>query len=445
MPENTNTNKVALETFPDATAHNTEVAQKLAAQDISGQNMAPVDSGDAADALDALAKSAEESAKKAAEAPTEEKPAENTPPAKTEAEIAEAKAAADKIEADRKRAEALFKDSPTLAPNASPKSAESFAAIKIKAAQEVAKLEAELEKLRKENAEAAERLKNTAPPEALKELEDHRTWRAKLDIESDPKWKTFDKDVETTREFIYAQLQRSKVTTPEIIAEIKKHGGPENVKMDALFAAIADPALQRTVESKIADIEQRKFEKSRAIEAAKTNVTEYVAERTKAAEAAAVQHNTATQKHLGELTKSLSWFTEKPIDPKAPEADRKSAAEHNEFVKTTKGHLEAAMKDDSPEMRAIMLTATAQLFYLQKEHAALKSGSEVDKKTIADLTAKLDKFKQGSVTRIRESNAPTNAPAPVSKKDDFNQSAGDALDNLRKQVTEERERAAANK
>jgi hypothetical protein len=33
----------------------------------------------------------------------------------------------------------------------------------------------------------------------------------------------------------------------------------------------------------------------------------------------------------------------------------------------------------------------------------------------------------------------------VSKKDDFNQSAGDALDNLRKQVTEERERAAANK
>jgi hypothetical protein len=114
-------------------------------------------------------------------------------------------------------------------------------------------------------------------------------------------------------------------------------------------------------------------------------------------------------------------------------------------VKTTKGHLEAAMKDDSPEMRAIMLTATAQLFYLQKEHAALKSGSEVDKKTIADLTAKLDKFKQGSVTRIRESNAPTNAPAPVSKKDDFNQSAGDALDNLRKQVTEERERAAANK
>lgn len=445
MPENTNTNKAALETFPDATAHNTEVAQKLAAQDISGQNMAPVDSGDASDALDALAKTAEESAKKAAEAPAEEKPAAQTPPAKTEAEIAAEKAAAEHAEADRKRAEALFKDSPTLAPNASPKSAESFAAIKIKAAQEVAKLEAELEKLRKENAEAAERLKNTAPPEALKELEDHRTWRAKLDIESDPKWKHFDKDVETTREFIYSQLRRSKIVTPEIIAEIKKHGGPENVQMDKIYAAIADPALQRTVESKIADIEQRKFERERAIESAKANVTEYVAERTKAAEQAAVQHNTATQKHLGEITSKLTWYNEKQIDPKASEADRKSAEAHNAFVKTTKEQLGVALTDDSPEMRAIMIAGMAQLFYLQKIDAGKTAQIATLEKSLAEATAKLDKFKQGSVTRIRESNASPNAAPPVQKKDDFTQSAGEALDALRKQVTEERERAAANK
>lgn len=438
----TENTEVKVEGFPDAAAHNAEVAQKLAAQDIMGHNNAPRDTGDASGALDALAKQAEEDAKKKAETAPEKKEDETVTPAKTDAEIAAEKEAAERAEADRKRADELFKDSPGLPAGASPKSSESFAAIKVKAAQEISKLQAELEKIRADKATLEESAKNQAPPEALKELEDHRAWRAKLDIEADPKWKEFDKAVTSTQEFIYAQLRESPKMTPEIIAEIKKHGGPENVKMDSVFAFVDDKDLQRTIEAKIADIKQKKFEKSQAIEVAKTNISEYIADRQKSAAAQMTNHNTATEKHLAEITKKLDWYNPKTVDPKADEPTRKSVEAHNSFIATTKTQLQAALQDDSPEMRAILIAAAAQLFYLQPAHKTATAELEALKKTHADVVAKYDKLRNGSVSRLRDSNAPADArPAAVKDSDRFTQSAGEALDNLRKQVTEERARA----
>lgn len=429
----------------DIAAHNAEVAAKLAAQDIMGKNNAPVSDGSASNALDELQKQAEEAAakeKSAAEAP-----------AKTPEELAAEKKATDDAAAkakeadeERARAEALFKDAPSLPSGASPKSSEAFTAIKVRAAQEISKATAELEKLRADKAKLEEQVKNQASPEALKELEDHRTWRAKLDVEADPKWKEFDKTVATTKEFIYAQLARSPVITPDIIAEIKKHGGPENVQMDKIYKAIADPALQRTVESKIADIEQRKFEKAQAVEAAKKNINEYVAERTKAAEASLTEHNTATEKHLTEITKSIEWYKEKPIDPKAEESVRKEAAAHNAFLAETQKNLKAALTDSSPEMRAIMLAGMAQLFRLQAIHPSVVAERDALKKANEELQGKYDKLRNASVSRLRESNAPTGGKMTEVKpkeSDQFTKSAAESLDDLRKQVTEERERAAA--
>jgi hypothetical protein len=431
--------------FEDPAENNAAVAQKLAAQDILGQSMAPKDDGSASSALDALAKSAEETKKKADEAPPVEDKKTPEELAKEAEATKVAEAAAKEAEKERARADELFKDSPGLPPGASHKSAESFAAIKIRAAKEIAAREAELEKLRKEHADAQEKLKNTAPPESVKELEELRQWRAKLDIEADPKFKEFDKTVEQTREFIYSQLSRSPVVTPEIIAEIKKHGGPENVQMDKIFAAIKDPTLQRTVEAKLADIEMVKFSKNKAIESARANVAAYVEERSKSATQALTNHNTATEKHFGELSGNLKWLSDRPVDPKADEATRKGAEEHNAFVATTKQNLAAALKDDSPEMRAIMLAGMAQLFYLQRVHDGTIAENEGLKKSLADVTGKYDKLRQGSVSRLRESGAPpggSTTPA-ANPSDQFHKTATQSLDDIAKQVMEERSRVAA--
>jgi hypothetical protein len=441
MPEEIKPN----EGFSDVEKHNAEVAAKLAAQDITGRTMAPTETADASDALDKLAKQAEEGDKKKDEAPPPE--SEGKTPEELEKEKADKEAAdreAAEKEAHRKRADEIFKDTPGLPPGASPKAGESFSAVKIRAAQEIAAREAELEKLKKENAELLEKTKNAVPPETLKELEDHRQWRAKLDVEADPKFKAFDKTVAETHEFIYAQLKKSPVITDEVIDAIKKHGGPENIQLDKIFAAVKDPVMQRLIEAKIADIEQAKFNKAQAIEAAKKNIGEYVTEREKAAVENATRHNTITEKHFNELTGTLEWYKEKPIDPKAKKEDQEAAQAHNKMVTETRANLAAALKDDSPEMRAIMLTGMAQLIYLQKVHDGSLKEIEGLKKSLADITAKYDKLRQGSTTRLRESlEIPGNKATTPAPKDQFNTPAGDALDNLRKQVTEERERAAS--
>ena len=431
----------------NALEHNAEVAAKLSAQDISGHSMAPKDTGDAGDALDALAKAHDEEAKKKSEdaaTPPEPKPSDEPDPAK----VAEEKAAAEKLAAEhevtKKRADELFKDSPGLPPNASPKSSESFNAIKIKAAQEVARYEAEVEKLRAEKTKLEEQTKNQAPPEALKELEEHRQWRAKLDVEADPKFKAFDKTVAETNEFIYSQLKRSPVVTDEVIEAIKKHGGPDKVDMARIFEAVKDPSMQRLIESKLADIEMTRYAKTKAIEETKKNLGEYLTEREKVATASATAHNSATEIQFKSLADKLDWYKEKTVDAKATPEERKAIEAHNAFVAETRGHLAAAVKDDSPEMRAIMLAGMAQLFYLQKVHGGVAAKLTAAEKAVVDITAKYDKLRNGSTTRLRENVELTGGKPPAPKpSDQFTKTAAEALDDIRKQVTDERERAEA--
>lgn len=434
----------------DVTQNNAEVIAKLNSQgtDTSGANPAELQaSGDALDAL-AAAVTAENTEQPAVvEDPAPESDA--APVVDEAAKAAADAAAAEKARVDAERAETLkksedyFKDSPALPPNASPKSSEAFSAIKIKAAQEIAARDAQLEEARKKLAEAEEKLKAGPDTEILRELEDHRQWRAKLDVEADPKFKEFDKQVASTQEFIYAQLKKSPAITDAIIESIKKHGGPEYVDMGKIFAAVKDPTLQRIVESKVADIEMAKHNKEQAIKEAKTNINQYVEQQRKAYQENVGKHNQVTQEHFTKLQAKLPWFAEKPVDAKADEPTRKAAEAHNAFVKEVKTQLDGALHDDSPEMRAVMLTGMAQLLYLQKVYVSTQAQFEATKTKLAEAEAKLAKFANASVNRLRETGA-----APGGRNDtkpkglDLSVHAGDALDNIAKQITEERARKA---
>lgn len=448
--------------FVNPEKHNQGVAQQLLKQDLIN---APAETGPAGDALDKLA--AEASEKHGSENPPgiekkvvpEPKPDpdpkakakvdEGTPPPKkadegTPPPADEVKAKADaeakaKSETEAKEsADKFFKDSPGLPPGSSPKASEAFSGIKIKAAQEISARETEIEKLKKEKAELEKKLENPVPPEVTTELEDHRKWRAKLDVEHDPKFKTFDKTVTEAQDFIYAQLKRSPVVTPEVLAEIKKHGGPENVNLGKLFESIQDPTMQRLVESKVADIEMAKYQKEQAIKLAKDNITQYVEDRRKQVATLHNSHTTATQQRMEPLLKQLEWTAEKAVDPKADEATRKAAEDHNQFVTTTKQQLAAALQDDSAEMRAILLVGMAQLFNVQRQNASMKTELDAAKKSLAEISEKYDKVKSSSTTRLRESGAPAGGVATVKPADQFNTHATDALDKLAKQVMEER-------
>ena len=443
-----------LEQVENNADHNADIATKLADQDQTLKNTPADVMAETGDVLDSLASQITE--KKEDTESDKAKPADDkvTAPAdKTEPVVKDDKApivpAVDPaIEAHRKRADEIFKDSPTLPANASPKSAEAFSSVKIKAAQEISAKESELEKLRSEKAELEAKLKDPMPEDVKKELADLRTWRAKLDIETDPKFKAFDKTVADSHEFIYSQLRKSPAVTAEVIEKIKSHGGPENVQMEKIFEAIKDPTIQRIVESKIADIEMAKFSKDQAVKSAKDNVDQYLTERQKQWEQAATAHNTATKSELDKLISKVEWMKERPLA--GTDDDKKAAESHNAVVKQIHASLAEGLNDDTPEMRAIMLAGMANLIYLQKlresekgSHEAEKNAHEATKKELADAKASLEKLKKASTSRLRESAAPPGGKLPAVKKDIDTRSAGDVLDEIAKQVVEERNRVAS--
>jgi len=432
--------------FPDVVKNNTEVAAALVEQ--GKVSTSPDFNAEPGDALDAILKKKTEVVeektevdKRAEDDEAARKAAENDP-----AKQAEAKAAADKSEAERKRAEDIFKDSPGLPPNSSPKAAESFSAVKVKAAQEISAREQQIEELKKKTQDLEAKLSAPVPDEIMKELEDLRQWRAKLDVDADPKFKEHEKTISMSQEFIYAQLRKFPNITDEVIAKIKKNGGPENVNLEKIFEAMGDPTIQRLVESKIADIEMAKFHRDQSVKAAKENISGYMTERQKQWEAAATKHNVDTEAVLKQHMPKLEYLNTKQIPAGADEAAKKSIEAHNTFVKETTGYVQAALKDDSPDMRAVMIIGMAQLLHLKPQLAAATSRVAQLEKDLKEAQEKINKFKSASVSRLRESAVAPGGKVPEVKQSEdkiFHGRTVDALDEIAQQVMQERARVGA--
>lgn len=427
--------------------HNAEIIAKQAAQDAAGRSAAlkPGEFEDAATALDKIFLQPDPPAKKDDALPgvVEPKdPAAEAAAKKAEEDKAAAEAAAAKAAEEAKKADDFFKDSPTLPPGASPKSAEAFATIKVRAAKEIQERDAKLEAMKTELEELKKRA-STPTTEQLqqqKELQEMREWRAKLDVDIDPQFKEFDKKINEGHEFVYAQLRKSPVITDAVIEQIKKFGGPENSILTKLFEQVNDPVLQRIVESKIADLTMVRYQKDQAIAAAKANITEYLNERQKFYQSASVNHTTQTQAELGRLLDAADFMKERPVEGDA--AAKKAAESYNASLARVRGEVAEALKDDSPQMRATLLTAYAKMCYLQEENAAIKAELEGTKKSLSEVSAKYEGVKKASTSRLRESNAPTagipKTPAPPSVAT----RTEDALDGIMKQVMEARAAAA---
>src|ERR1035437_3297912 len=376
-------------------AHNAEVARKVAGQDILAQPTKTEEFGEASGPLDALAAQVKpkEDAPEAKPEASEPRPAAPKAADAPKAPDAPPQPTAEEV-ALQKRADDLFRDSPGLPPNASPKSSESFAKIKVRAAQEISAREQEIATLK----EQIEKAKNpsTAQLEKEKELEDLRQFRQKLDVDFDPRFKEHDKAIAQHREFIYAQLLKSPNITPAVIDQIKKYGGPDMVDMSKLFESVKDPTIKRLVEAKVADIEMAKYNREQAVKDAKTNLAQYQQTRqTELGQQEEIQYKNAVQS-ADKILGGLDWIAEKPITAGMEEPAKKEAVDHNDFVGTLKAQMITALKDNSPEMRGILVAGMAQLFNLQRRIPSLEARLATAEKTAADASAKYEAIRISS-------------------------------------------------
>jgi hypothetical protein len=205
---------------------------------------------------------------------------------------------------------------------------------------------------------------------------------------------------------------------------------------------MGDPTLQRVIESKVADILHARYNKEQAVQTAKQNFTEYAKARESELNQSVTGHVTQTKAQLDNMLPNLGWFKEKELAKDATPQVKADVEDHNKFVTELRPQLDAALADDSPAMRAILITGMAQLFNTQREKAKVDAQLAVITKERDSLQAKFDKVKNSSRSRLNESGANPGAVPPPAKKPDHTVPVGDALDAIAKQVMEERERKA---
>lgn len=441
---------------PDPATHNAEIAARLAAQDAAGHSTAPKpgEFEDASTALDKLVQSATpaadeaakkaaadaEAAKVAAEA-AEKKAAEETPEAKKAAADAAAAAEATKKAEEAAAAQAL-QNVPDLPPETSVKAKDAFSALKSQALKDISERELKIAELNKQLTEAKEAAARPTPEQLAKdkELETLRTHLAKIDVEFDPKFKEFDGKVKQIEDYVFAELKKNPVVTDDIITEIKKFGGLANVNLGKLFEAMKDPATQRIVESKIADVRMLQYQKEQTLKSTKDNVTQYMQERQKAFADAVEGHTKQTEAHLNQFLGALDWMKEKTADTNAKPEDAAAVKAHNDMVGIIKRDVADAMRDDSPQMRATLLTGYANMVRLQNVTTTQAAQIETLTKELTAATTKLAAIKNSATSRLRESGAPASGALPKPPTaNQFTTPAADALDRIARQVAEERQ------
>lgn len=445
-------------------AQNAAAIQTQAAQDVSGQptNTRTLEAVPALDALmDEKRKAAEAAAAAAAAAAPAAAPAPAPAPV-VEADPAKAAPVADPAAAAPAAAPAaplpvipgaapaaptgptdaelatkandIFKDVPALPPQTSPKASESFNALKVKAARDIYEAETKLAAATRELEEIKAKLQNPVPPEIENELKELRDFRAKLDVDFDPKFKQFDATVNASREFIYAQLAKSPNIPAETIQQIKDMGGPDKVKMEKILDVVGDGTIRRLVETKLGEIEMENFRKEAAIADAKKNIGSYMESRQQEVAAQAESHLTETKTQLQTLVTQIPWLNPVKVDPKADAPTRAAAEQHNTYAKHMMGEIEGALQEDSPQMRATLLIGMANLFRLQSVHEQITQKYAEAQKEIASQAETIKKLQSASASRLNTSNAPATGTTPVAPAiNPFTTRAGDALDALRQQ------------
>lgn len=367
------------------------------------------------------------------DAPPEEKKEELKPEDKKEDVVA--------ASADKKEDVAALQPEPDeldkveLPSNPKPKTGEAFSEVKRVAREKISLLVTKTKELEVKVAELESKTKDGGlTPELKAELEELRGFRAKLDVEADPAFQSFDVKVAETSESIYAKLLAGGATAP-VVAKIKEMGGINGIDWEPILEKLPSQT-RRFIESKLVEVEDLGERKTKAISEAKENAGKYIAERQ---QQTFKQKEISTQKALAygeKLLAETEWMKPKPVPSGATPEQKAVIEDYNKFLKDASVAVSEAAKDDSPEMRAALGLGVAELMKVRRDAAEYKTTSDAQiKQLTADLKETkdlLEKIKKGSTQRLRNTSA-SDQTAP-SKGKEIMENASEAIDRLAREA-----------
>lgn len=387
-------------------------------------------------APDAAAEAEKAAAEKAEADRIAAEKAKGTPPPVVTEPTAEEKVAAEKAAADAAAAAKDEFDKVVLPPHTKPAVAQSFDALKKASRDKVAAVEKEREELRTKVTELEGR--PAVDPKVEEELKQLREFRQKLDVEADPTFKEYFEEIKTNDEAIFNKLKESGAS--EALLVKMREIGTKELDWDTVLDKLP-PVARRYVENKLAVNEDLSEQRDRAIETAKKNASEFLAEREKQNTQGELAHRAAAEEHFTKVSTQLPWFKIEKVPTTATPEEKAAIEADNKFYLDTQKSVKELLGDNSPQMRAIAALGYAQMLRLQAEIPALNAEHAAEKKTLSDEVAALKtqlkekedfiaRIKKSSATSPREGNAPAN-PGAAASQPTFGEHGSTALDRHR--------------
>lgn len=314
-----------------------------------------------------------------------------------------------------------------LRADASPKTRETFEALKATARE---REKAALEKaaaLEKTVAELSEKTKSfegkTATPEVEAELKELRAFRAQFDTENDPEFKSkYSTKIEGNYEAIFNVLHKDNGLKIEVVNQLKAMSPAERDQHIESFLAKIPATSRRLIEAKL--IENVSVQEQRAAElsSARAKADQILAERAAAPAQSAEKLQAEIAGHLRPVLGKLDWIQIKEAPATASPAEKAAIEKANEFAAFAQETLKNAIVDQSPRARAEAALAVPLAHHFKARASALET-------ELAAVKKELEGIRRASQTSrtARTSANPTPAAAPKKEEPASGEDAVDAL------------------
>lgn len=298
-----------------------------------------------------------------------------------------------------------------LRSDASPKTQETFNAVKTRALEREAAVktqyEAEHAKRVELEAKLTELEKNAGKmtPELEQELKEHREFRALHDVSARPEFKEkFDSKIEKNYGELY-EIFKGQDMRPESIEALQRL--PDDQRLDWIeknVVPLLSDTLKRVVQAKLYENVNISQDKQKALAEARANADKVLAEQRELPVKERQKRDAEFAATLRPMLQKLPYVYTKEVPAGATPAEKAAIEQHNATAAELQEVIRQAIIDETPATRAQTVLAVPMARYLSAQVKTLTARAEAAEKQLAAIKA------AGSTSRLGKTASPASAP-----------------------------------